>query len=113
MWNDRKLTGTPFLDAYENLLLTFGTDYKKVRHNNITKSDVESFFKAGTLQCAGFPNHQHLDLQGLLARVFSSSYIPQNDPRIEQQLRSIFDQHHQNGAVTIEYNTELFYGKLI
>ncbi len=32
IWNERETTGTPFLRDYEQLLLTYGTDYKEVRH---------------------------------------------------------------------------------
>src|SRR6266436_1072421 len=31
IWNERRLDSTPFLCAYEDLLLEFGTDYEQVR----------------------------------------------------------------------------------
>jgi SAM-dependent methyltransferase len=116
MWNDRKLTGTPFLEAYENLLLTFGTDYLKIRHNNIVDDHIRAFFGVGGWKTATFANHQHLDWDGLRNRVLSSSYIPQpGDARYEPmlaRLRAMFDRHHDpQGRVTIEYQTELFYGQ--
>ena len=32
MWNCRRTAGSPFLEAYEKLLLEFATDYTQVRH---------------------------------------------------------------------------------
>jgi len=112
MWNDRKLGGTPFLEAYEDLLLTFGTDYLKIRHNNIVDADLRAFFGPGGFQSASFANEQRLDWPGLQARVLSSSYVPQDDPAVIDRLREIFKRHHDEaGRVTLEYQTELFYGR--
>ena len=116
LWNTRKLGGTPFLDAYEKLLITYGTDYLNSRHNNITDAELSAFFGRGGFQSAGFANLQHLDWEGLRLRLLSSSYIPtEQDPRFEPMvttLREIFDHHNIAGRVTIEYQTELFYGPL-
>jgi SAM-dependent methyltransferase len=117
MWNDRQLGGTPFLEAYEKILLTYGTDYKKVRHNNVGEKELAPFFGAAGFQAAHLPNHQHLDFAGLRLRLLSSSYIPhEGDPRYEPmlaELRAIFDRCNADGRVTIEYQTELFYGQLV
>jgi SAM-dependent methyltransferase len=112
MWNDRRLGGTPFFEAYEQMLIDFGTDYLKVRHSNVTDAQLNDFFGPGGYRSAGFANHQHLDWEGLRARVLSSSYVPQNDERMLRRLREIFDRHNHHGIVTIEYQTELFYGHL-
>ncbi len=32
IWNERSTDTTPFLRAYEDLLLAYGTDYEQVRH---------------------------------------------------------------------------------
>jgi len=66
--------------------------------------------------CQNAANHQHLDWPGLRNRVLSSSYTPPpGDERHEPmlaRLREIFDRHNADGRVTIEYQTELFYGRL-
>ena len=36
LWNERDTDATPFLREYEQLLLTYGTDYKEVRHEHTT-----------------------------------------------------------------------------
>jgi SAM-dependent methyltransferase len=117
MWNDRQLGGTPFLEAYEKLLLTYGTDYKKIRHNNVGPKELDPFFGPAGFQTARLPNHQHLDFDGLRLRLLSSSYIPpEDDARYEPmlaELREMFDRYNAGGRVTIEYQTELFYGRLV
>lgn len=110
LWNDRKLTGTPFLEAYENLLLKFGTDYKKVRHNNIQSSNLESFLRK--VESFEVSNNQVFDYAGLLGRLSSSSYVPaKSDPKfheMEKGLKNLFDRYNQNGYVTMEYTTQIF-----
>ena len=36
LWNERLTDSTPFLRDYEELLLTYGTDYQDVRHERTT-----------------------------------------------------------------------------
>jgi ubiquinone/menaquinone biosynthesis C-methylase UbiE len=115
IWNDRKLETTPFLSDYEHLLLQFGTDYKEVRHDHATQS-INDFFGPAEVSCRSFPNQQIFDLEGLKGRVFSSSYTPEPDqpafiPMVEK-LEQIFDQHQQNGLVTFDYDTRIYFGKL-
>src|SRR5260221_8729152 len=42
IWNERHTASTPFLQDYEQLLLTYGTDYKEVRHRTI--ATIHEFF---------------------------------------------------------------------
>ena len=105
MWNNRKLGGSPFLEAYENLLITYGTDYLKVRHNNIDDAALSRFFGSADYRTARFPNHQTLNRAGLQARVLSSSYMPHPEhPRhapMLAELARIFDAHHGADRVTL------------
>ena len=43
IWNERRTSTTPFLRDYEQLLLTYGTDYKEVRHERTT-AVIHEFF---------------------------------------------------------------------
>ena len=116
MWNDRQLTGSSFLEAYEQLLLTFGTDYLKVRHNNIAAETIAAFFAPCPYQHASLPNEQQLEFNSLRDRLLSSSYVPlpsepQHDAMLAR-LREIFNRHQHRGCVTLTYRTEMFYGRL-
>lgn len=113
IWNDRKLQSTPFLDDYEKLLIDFGTDYGEVRHDRAVAA-IEQFFAPQPVKLRSFPNKQIFDLDGLKGRVFSSSYTPEPDhpsfaPMVKR-LEEIFARHQQDGAVTFEYDTKVFFG---
>jgi len=112
IWNERLLSGTPFLEAYEQLLVDFGTDYSTVRHDQITKAALESIFGA-TFRCATFENRQVLDLEGLKGRLLSASYTPSpGDPDFGPMIElveQLFAQHNERGKITISYDTNVFY----
>ena len=117
IWNNRKRSGSTFLEAYEDLLLTYGTDYRKIRNIQI---DFEKFY--GTKKISQgykreiFDNYQSLDYPGLKGRLLSSSYTPLDDHlnfnNMITELEKIFNDNNQNGVITFEYETEIYYGQL-
>jgi len=114
-WNVRKLVSTPFLEDYEHLLLTYGTDYQDIRHEK-AEDLMPQFFAPGACQVAVFPNSQVFDFEGLKGRLRSSSYTPEPghpefEPMIEE-VRIVFDRHQTDGSVIFEYDTKVFYGQL-
>lgn len=115
VWNDRKLETTPFLHAYEQLLLDFGTDYQDVRHDKASAA-IEEFFAPQKYTLKTFPNAQVFDFEGLKGRVLSSSYTPEpHHPSFAamlQRLELIFYKHREHGQVTFDYDTKVYYGRL-
>ena len=113
VWNTRKTDSSPFLRAYEGLLNEFGTDYAAVRHDRNEAGRLAQFFPRGYERVV-FPNTQRLDLAGVRGRLLSSSYTPAaGDPRRLPMLAALdrlFAEHQRGGAVTIDYDTELYYG---
>ncbi len=114
-WNTRRSEGTPFLGAYERLLKQFGTDYAQVQHRKVGASVLQAFF-GGAFESRVFFTAQTLDYDGLLGRLLSSSYAPgpahPDYARMVAVLQEIFDTHQENGRVRMEYDTELFFGRL-
>jgi SAM-dependent methyltransferase len=115
IWNERKVDSTPFLVAYEKLLLTHGTDYETVRHEKTT-STISKFFAPSPYSKREFEYRQDFDFTGLRGRLLSSSYAPeeshpQHQPMLEE-LRRIFEQHQSGGHVAFEYLTQVFYSQL-
>ncbi len=94
LWNERLTDSTPFLRAYEQLLLDYGTDYADVRHERTTDA-VNEFFDPAPYRERTFPMRQEFDYAGLEGRLLSSSYAPgpghpKHAPmlqRIEEDLR--------------------------
>jgi SAM-dependent methyltransferase len=119
VWNDRRLDAGGFAGDYERVVQEFESDLKHVSHRRLTSSDatgLSEFFGAAGFALEKFDNPQYLDLDGVLARAWSSSYLPLPcQPRsdlMEQRLRAAFADHAVGGKVRQDYTTELFYGQL-
>lgn len=115
IWNERRLDSSAFLRAYEDLLLRYGTDYGKVRHEKVT-GEIADFFSPENFELQTLENAQNFDFESLKGRLLSSSYTPDQDhpnftPMIEE-LESIFDVNQKNGMVTFAYETKVYYGHL-
>jgi len=115
IWNERRTATTPFLRDYEQLLLTYGTDYKEVRHERTTAL-IHEFFAPALCHERVFALRQQVDYEGTAGRLLSSSYAPleghpSHAPMI-QELQRIFRAHATDDKVEFEYNTRVYYGKL-
>jgi len=115
LWNERLTDSTPFLRDYEQLLLTYGTDYADVRHERTT-DEVNQFFDPAPFQERVFPMRQEFDYAGIEGRLLSSSYAPgpehANFAPMLQDLRRIFDAHNVAGRATFDYKTRVSFGRL-
>lgn len=116
VWNSRRSSGTPFLAAYQQMLDDFGTDYRQVDHQYVVDDAALARFFGGPFSEDVMPNRQVLDLAGLAGRVFSTSYTPGiGDPRrapMQARLEEIFARHAVDGHVVMEYDTQLYLGRL-
>jgi len=115
IWNRRKKSGIKFLIDYENILSTYGIEYKKIY--NIRPKFDEFFGSETAFKRVVFENYQELDYPSLEGRLLSSSYAPlkdhpNHDPMIKS-LKEIYQQNQKNNKVTLEYDTEVYYGRLI
>jgi len=115
IWNERCTESTPFLGDYEQLLLTYGTDYKEVRHERTT-AIIHEFFAPAPYQERVFDLRQRFDYEGTAGRLLSSSYAPlEGHPShapMMQELQRIFRAHANDDVVEFEYNTRVYYGHL-
>ena len=115
VWNERLLDSTPFLRAYEELLLQYGTDYHEARHENVAGKLTE-FFAPDEFKLVNLNNFQYFDLAAFQGRVASASYTPEpghpNFEAMAASLQRIFDEHNHDGTVTFEYDTRIYYGHL-
>jgi hypothetical protein len=110
----RRVDSTPFLRAYEDLLLTYATDYTQVRHENVGDPELRQFFLDGSYVTHSVPNEQRFDFDGLKGRLLSSSYAPaEGQPGHESmliELAALFDRCATDGRVSFEYDTRIYLG---
>jgi ubiquinone/menaquinone biosynthesis C-methylase UbiE len=115
LWNERLTNSTPFLRDYEQLLLTYGTDYQDIRHEHTT-SEVNEFFDPVPYQELEFEMRQEFDYSGIEGRLLSSSYAPGPEhpsyTAMLKELQAVFDVHAIEGRATFEYKTRLYFGRL-
>lgn len=116
IWNTRHADATPFLRAYEALLVRHGTDYEAVRHDWKDAGALEAFFTAG-FERSAVPNEQLLDYEGLRGRLMSSSYVPAagapGHEAMLRDLRALFSGHERHGVVRMSYDCEIVLGRLV
>lgn len=115
-WNSRRLTGTRFLEGYEALLQTWGTDYTSVAERYADDARMRAWFGDGYRGSASFEHGQRLDFAALRGRLMSSSYAPQaghpmHEPMLHA-LRELFDACAEHGTISFDYDTRIFAGHL-
>ncbi len=111
LWNERRTDSTPFLIAYEQLLVEYGTDYQEVRSERTTQQ-IETFFAPSRFQVRTFDYEQEFDYPALEGRLLSSSYTPQagdakHAPMLHE-LRRMFDEYQVDHRVRFEYDTRVY-----
>ncbi|MCP4877004.1 MAG: methyltransferase domain-containing protein [Gammaproteobacteria bacterium] len=113
IWNKRKLS-QPFQQAYDGILREFAPEYGQLNHMNLSEQDIASFFDHADMELICFNNSQQLDFSGLLGRLKSSSYCPnESSPYyipLVTELLALFDQYAFNGMIEFEYDTQLYLG---
>lgn len=114
--NCRRLTGTPFLEGYEQLLLDHGIDYISVSERYPDDQRMRDWFGDGWRGSARFANPERIDFDTLKGRVLSSSYVarpghPAYEPMIAA-LRELFDATAVDGKIGFDYDTVIHVGTL-
>jgi SAM-dependent methyltransferase len=116
IWNNRQTDADEFSKAYDSLLKAHSSDYNEVNHQNLNKSDFDTFFGSDQYSFSVFPNVQLFDESGLIGRAYSSSYVPELESPAGQQfltkLKAIFAQYQENGKVKFQYHTEVYLGQI-
>lgn len=111
-WNERRLAGDAFLEAYEAFLVRWGTDYLAVKASYQSPEAMTIVFGGPPPAPALFENRQALDREGLRQRVLSCSYIPKaGDDAYASMLAAIdalFEAHAEQDRVTLIYDTTVY-----
>ena len=76
LWNERRTGSTPFLRAYEQLLVSTARIIRRCAPS-ARREQIETFFAPSRFQVRTFDNRQEFDYPALEGRLLSSSYTPQ------------------------------------
>jgi len=114
VFNSRRIHDSPFMRAYDQLLIDLAVDYKNVDHRQMLEGRIHAFLGDGPEWHHHFTlSHTFEAVRGLSG---SSSYVPAPaHPRhaaFMERLRAIFDEHAVNGRVEFLYETEAYCGTL-
>jgi SAM-dependent methyltransferase len=108
LWNDRETDSTEFLRDYEALLQAHAIDYAQVDHKRIDIARLERAF-GETPQRMLVANVQRLDVNGLISRAASSSYLPGREdaafPAMAAALSALHARYAIGGFVELRYRT--------
>jgi SAM-dependent methyltransferase len=113
-WNTRDNSASGFMAHYEEVFVRYGNRYKEVYHSRLTDGDIAAAFLDGRFERRNFAYEQSVDLEGLIGRSLSSSYMPavgtQQANEVASALKVLFSRHAVGGRVTFTYVTELYFG---
>jgi SAM-dependent methyltransferase len=115
LWNER-LMRTDFEKEYEQLIIDHSGDYQRVDHRNIDFDVIKEFYVPAEVTLKIFENEQRFDFEGLLGRLTSSSYMPNEGEKgfddMKTDLVSLFSRYQENGLVIIHYETKVYAGSI-
>jgi SAM-dependent methyltransferase len=109
VWNRRR-DDDPFTFAYRTALLEVARD-GIVERMDFDSAVVEKAGLFSTARLVSFPYDQKLDLEALLGRARSASYVPKSGRdavKVTEKLRSLFAEHADSeGQVQLRYVTQV------
>lgn len=120
VWNVSRESGTPFREAYADLISTYKTNGGAGGAREVYEM-TEAFFDDGSggrpgYETASFPYSQVLDLEGLKGLVLSSSSMPalgqSGSQEMLRDLEKVFRSYESGGEVVMEYEVSLYCGRL-
>jgi ubiquinone/menaquinone biosynthesis C-methylase UbiE len=109
VWNERKQE-PGFMSEYENLIARYAPEQPRIDRERISR-----LFGGSGWRFARFDHRQMLDAEGLRGRVASSSYTPLPGTEafitLMAEVDGVFARHQREGWATVEYDTEVYYGR--
>jgi SAM-dependent methyltransferase len=110
IWNERLVT-PGFMAEHEDLLNRFARE-----KSHPAETEFNAFYGHANWRLARIPNRQPLNEEGLRGRIESSSWSPlpgaDGYEAMLQEMSRLFRKHEKAGRVTIEYETNIWWGML-
>ena len=115
VYNDRN-TEESFMREYDLILRKYARNRASVP--TIDDAYLSKFFKNGKYSKFLLPNEQLLDLEGLLGRMTSASYMPSPSDvdqfaLLREDVTRLFKAYEKRGMVRMLYDTTVLLGKIL
>jgi SAM-dependent methyltransferase len=120
VYNDRNNTD-PFMKGYEDVVQKHARNRAEVldvwRSEPWREDNLSAFFQERKYRRFNLPNEQFLDLEGLLGRMTSASYMPSVDEPVRFKalnldVSRLFKDWEKNGTVRLLYETIIIIGRI-
>ena len=113
VWNNRDVSSTPFLVAYEQAIKRFGVEYENNSYKRFSPADLCRLLRVEELECFTTEGvTQRMPIEAFLGRTRSSSWCPGvGDSEYEmfmEELRRLFAMYAVGGVVELKYVTMVF-----
>lgn len=105
-WNIRQ--DTKLLKDYDNLIQQYSKDYSKTPKPKQNIEKIKKSKQVKLIKESKFSNQQKFNLDGLIGRAYSSSYIAhgvKESDIFKEKLEKLFNKYEENGQVTFDYVT--------
>lgn len=110
--NRRKVSDDKFMNRYRDLV----KKYSQNTENTTKREDTFNFFYPSEVNKATFYNPQQFDLERLKGELLSYSNMPNEEDGVYDmmmvEIEDLWEQFNINGNITLEYETQLLYGKI-
>lgn len=113
VWNCRDRNDA-FTRGYTEAIVAIGGE-SRVETHKFEPGAIERSGRFEPVRMLQFPHAQRMNLEGLLGRALSASYVPKSGPGHQQimaALRQLFAQHARDGLVSLRYRTEVYTARL-
>lgn len=116
LWNERMKDCDSFHQNFEAILSNTIESYSMQAFKDMSpRKLVASFLGSEDFITQTLSNQQLLPLEGLLGRVFSSSYSPnilsKSGKILRENLEKLFEEFHSEGNICMKYETIIIYAR--
>ncbi len=114
VWNEREHK-RGFGPVYQEIVNRYKTEALPVSHTSVSKAALEQFFAPSTPVWTRIEHAFSYDLEAIIGRMVSSSYMPNTSPGKEAMivaLQEAFDAHAVRGQVELWYTAVMCSGRL-
>lgn len=116
VFNQRRTSGDPFHDGYEEFMLRHNIDYVSVTERYPDEASLRRFLAPNAMCLSTLQNNLHLTYEALLGRTVSSSFMPNSShpsfPKMRADLERLFSSNESNGLIQLNYTCIVSYGHL-